>query len=113
MGWTPNTPYATLAELFNPIGTSEAKGVSRKIYSETGETIFVSFRTFGGTEKVSNGQLVVENTGVVETWYRPDITSASRLVIGGITYEILGTPENINMRNKNLVIKVRAVKGGA
>lgn len=113
MEWTPNTPYNTMAMLQNQVGTSEAKGVTKKIYDEVGEKIFVSFRTFGGTEKVSNGQLVVENTGVVETWYRPDITSASRLLIEGTTYEVLGTPENINMRNRNLVMKVRAVRGGA
>lgn len=113
MGWTANTPYNTPAMLQNPTGTSEAKGVTRKIYGEPGEKIFISFRTFGGTEKVSNGQLVVEKTGVVETWYRPDITSASRLLIEGITYEVLGDPENIEMRNRNLVIKVRAIKGGA
>lgn len=113
MGWTPSTPYNTSAMLQNPVGTSEAKGVTKKIYSEPGEEIFVSFRTFGGTEKVSNGQLVVENTGVVETWYRPDITSSSRLAIEGGIYEILGTPEDINMKHRNLVMKVRAIKGGA
>lgn len=113
MSWTPNTPYNTPAMLHNPVEIVETKGVAKKIYDETGEKIFVSFRTFGGTEKVSNGQLVVENTGMVETWYRPDITSESRLLIEGVTYEVLGTPENINMQNRNLVMKVRAIKGGA
>ena len=45
--------------------------------------------------------------------WRPDITPASRFEIDGTTYEVLGTPENIGMRNQYLVAKVRAVKGGA
>ena len=56
---------------------------------------------------------MVENTGVVQTWYRPDIKADCRLVIDGLDYEILGTPENINMSNQYLQMKVRAVKGGA
>ena len=73
----------------------------------------MSFRTFGGTEKTSNGQIVVENTATLETWFRQDITPASRFKIDGTTYEVLGAPENIGMRNQYLVAKVRAVKGGA
>lgn len=49
----------------------------------------------------------------METWYRPDITSASMIRVDGKDYEILGTPENINMANIYLKIKVKAVKGGA
>lgn len=113
MEWQANTPYNTPAILINPSGSTVSKGVKKNEYPEEGELIFVSFRTFGGTETVSNGQIVVENTGTVETWYRPDITSTSRLMIGGLVYEILGTPENIGMKNRNLVFKVRAVKGGA
>lgn len=113
MEWKPNTPYNTTAFLKNPTGSTVTKGVKRNLYPDKGERLYVSFRTFGGTEKTSNGQIVVENTGVVETWYRPDITSESRFVIDDLTYEVLGTPENINKRNRNVVMKVRAVKGGA
>lgn len=112
MNWKPNTPYNTHAILKNQIGKSTIKGVTKKAYSD-GEKIYISFRTFGGTDKVSNGKYIVENTGVVETWYRPDITSASMLVIDGIEYEVLGSPENINRQNRNIVMKVRAISGGA
>lgn len=112
MAWQPNLPYVTPAELLNPIGETLVKGVKQKQYGE-GERVYVSFRTFGGTEKTSNGQIVVENTATLETWFRPDITPASRFKIDGTTYEVLGTPENIAMRNQYLVAKVRAVKGGA
>lgn len=112
MAWQPNLPYTTPAMLQNPIGETLVKGVKQKQYGE-GERVFVSFRTFGGTEKTSNGQVVVENTATIETWYRPDITPASRFEVDGTTYEVLGTPENIGMRNQYLAAKVRAVKGGA
>lgn len=111
MAWQPNLPYATPAELLNPIGETMVKGVKQKQYGES-ERVYVSFRTFGGTEKTSNGQIVVENTATLETWFRQDITPASRFKIDGTTYEVLGTPENIGMRNQYLVAKVRAVKGG-
>lgn len=107
----PNLPFTVPAELLICTET-RVKGVLTKTYTKT-DDIFISFKTFGGTESTSNGVTVVENTGVVQTWYRADITASCRLVIGGLTHEILGTPENINMSNQYLQFKVRAVKGGA
>lgn len=108
----PNTPYNVPAFLQVPT-TKTIKGVKTKIYSQPGEQIFISFRTFGGTEVTSNDSISIENTGLVETWYRPDIKSDCRLMIDGLAYEILGTPENISMRNQWLLFKVKAIKGGA
>lgn len=108
----PNAPYNVPAFLQIPT-TKTIKGVKTKVYVPPGEQIFISFRTFGGTEVKSNDGISVENTGVVETWYRPDIKSDCRLVVDGLPYEILGSPENINMRNQWLSFKVRAIKGGA
>lgn len=88
------------------------KGSTKYIYPETGEQIFVSFRSFGGTEKVVNDVLAIENTAVIDTWYRPDITSDCRLMDkDGRKYEILGTPENMQMRNQYLRFKVRQLEG--
>lgn len=109
--FTPDLPYSVPAELLNPKEKTE-KGCVKKLYIKI-DDIYISFRTFGGTETVKNDILVVENTATVQTWYRPDITSGSRLKIGGLEYDILGTPENINMSNQYLQFKVRAVKGGA
>lgn len=107
----PDLPYSVFAELLNPQEKTE-KGSVKKSYIKI-DDIYISFRTFGGTETVKNDILVVENTATVQTWYRPDITAGSRLKIGGLEYDILGTPENINMANQYLQFKVRAVKGGA
>ena len=107
----PDLPYSVFAELLNPQEKTE-KGSVKKSYIKI-DDIYISFRTFGGTETVKNDILVVENPATVQTWYRPDITAGSRLKIGGLEYDILGMPENINMANQYLQFKVRAVKGGA
>ena len=110
--YKPNTPYNVPVILLTPT-TKTVKGVLKKVYPETGKTVFCSMRTFGGTEKVVNDVIVVDNTAIVETWYRPDIKADCRFLIDNIPYGILGTPENINMRNQYMIVKVRAIKGGA
>lgn len=109
--YRPAEPFTTAMELLNPT-YSVVKGVTVKSYPEEGELIYCLFKTFGGTESTSNGQLVVVDTANVETWFRPDITSASRLRLGSKDYEIMGEPENISQRNQFLKFKVRGVKGG-
>lgn len=96
---------------------SKAYGVAAKVYPEieNGILIYGSFRTFGGTEKEVDGLFSIEKTAIVETWYRPDIKSDCRIGVlqTGEVYEILGEPENINLRNQYLRFKVTQIKGGA
>lgn len=111
MSYRPNEPYSTPVELFNPTYET-VKGVTKKVYPETGELIFCSFKTYGGTETTINDQLTVVDTANVETWYRPDITSASQIRLGPKIYEVIGEPEDIEQRHQFLKFKVRGVKGG-
>ena len=55
------------------------------------------------------------NSATVETWFRPDIKSNCRIGVPqtGAVYDILGEPENIEMRNQYLRLKLIEVKGGA
>ena len=110
----PSFPYSTAAELMIPTYVKK-KGVKSKVFTETGIRINVSFKTYGGTETNVNDVYAVVDTAWVETWYRPDIKSECRIKIleTGVIYEILGRPENINMRNQFMKFKVRAVEGGA
>lgn len=113
MGYRPKFPFNVPLFLFVPT-IVKSKGSSKKVYPETGELIYCSFRTFGGTEHVINNVLTVENTAIIETWYRPDIKSDCILKTADeLEYEILGTPENINQQNQFLRFKIRARKGGA
>lgn len=113
----PALPYNVPVHLLVPT-YSKVKGVTKKAYPEPskGNIIYCSVRTFGGTESLNNGVLTVIDTATVETWYRPDIKADCRLVLADDTtkvYEVIGTPENINMRNQFIKFRVEAVGGGA
>lgn len=111
--YRPTEPFTIPMFFFAP-ETKIVKGTVKKVYPETGELFYCSFRTFGGTERTSNDVLTIEDTATVETWYRPDIKADCIIKnADGKAYEILGTPENISMRNQIMKFKVRAVSGGA
>lgn len=96
-------------------------GVSTNTWRNVEGVIMACFKSFGGTEKTDNGILSVEDTAQIVCWFRPDIKSGCRLVLldgsedtdNAKAFEILGEPENIEMRNMILKFKVRRIKGGA
>lgn len=113
--YKPQTPYSTPVYLLIP--TYETiKGVPKKTYPKPTDDmiIFVSFKTYGGTENVVNDIYSVIDTANIETWYRPDIKSDCRIMrtVDSASYEIINEPENIEMRNQYLKFKVRRVKDG-
>lgn len=98
-------------------------GVNKNAYTDANGVIMANFKSYGGTEKNDNGVISIEDTAQVVCWYRPDIKSDCRLILlsagfddngkPNAVYEILGEPENIEMRNMFLKFKVRRIKGGA
>lgn len=110
----PSFPYSTAIELLIPT-YSKNKGVTSKSFPNKGIQLNCSWKTYGGTETTNNEVYTIVDTANVETWFRPDIKSDCRvkLLATGDVYEILGKPENINMRNQFIKFKVRAVQGGA
>lgn len=111
--YKPSGPFIIPLFVFIPKLVT-VKGSTKKVYPDEGELIYCTFRTFGGTERTDNDTLVVEDTAVIETWYRPDIKADCKIIDeDGIEYEILGTPENINKRNQYLRFKIRSIRGGA
>lgn len=110
----PAFPYSTAIELLIPT-YSTVKGNKVKSYSVQGIRLNCSFKTYGGTETSVNGVLSVVDTAIVETWYRPDIKTDCRIKVlqTGNVYEVMIPPENIDMRNQFVKLKVQAVKGGA
>lgn len=108
-------PFTVPVYLYTPTEKT-IKGVPTKTYPTEGELIYCSFRTFGGTETESNGTYTVLDTATLETWYRPDIKANCRIALAEDTtkvYEIIGTPENIEMRNQYIKFKAQSVGGGA
>lgn len=112
--YKPALPYTVAAELLIPTYSIE-KGVKVKTFPETGARLNVSMKTYGGTETDVNGAFSIRDTANIETWYRPDIKADCRLKIlqTGKVYEIIGSPENIDMRNQFMKFKVEAIEGGA
>jgi head-tail adaptor len=112
----------TAMRLQTPV-TRVSYGVSTNDYTDAKGVIMANFKSYGGTEKNDNGVLSIEDTAQVVCWYRPDIKSDCRLILlsagfddkgkPNAIYEILGEPENIEMRNMFLKFKVRRIKGGA
>lgn len=119
MAYKPHTPFNVPMMILTPT-VETVNGVRKKVYPDwhdlTDDNIFFgSFRTFGGTETVSNGVYTLENTAVVETWFRPDLQANCRVVLlqSGLIFDVMGMPENINMRSQYLKFKVKAVGGKA
>lgn len=114
--YRPAAPFDTALLLLVPT-PKKAYGVAGKEFPNVADGVlfFGSFKTYGGTEQDVNGVFSVLDTATIETWYRPDIKSACRVAVAstGAVYEILGEPENINLRNQYLRFKVQRVKGGA
>lgn len=110
----PSFPFTTSIMILKPYYSS-SKGVVKKNFGDTGDIINCSFKTYGGTESNNNDIYTIIDTAVVETWFRPDITSECRIKVisNGNVYEIIGNIENIDMRNQFLKFRVRAVQGGA
>lgn len=111
--FTPSMPYTVAIELLKPT-MATVKGVPTKTFPSTGIHLNCSFKTYGGTETTENDLYSVIDTANVETWYRPDITSDCRIKVleTGCEYEIIGKPENIDMRHQFMRFKVRAIEGG-
>lgn len=105
-------PYTTAIELLIPT-YENIKGVRTKVWPEEGIRLNCSFKTYGGTEAQVNGVYSLIDTANVETWYRPDIKADCRIKIlgNGALYEIINTPEDIEMRHQFSKFKVQAVKG--
>lgn len=113
--YRPLSPFSVAAYLLKP--TKEVvKGVTVKTYPTEGELFYCSFKTYGGTEQTKDSGYVVIDTANVETWFRPDIKADCRIVLADQpekVYEVIGEPENIEMRNQFLKFKVKRVAGGA
>lgn len=94
--------------------TESVLGVEKKTYTE-GERFNCNWKSYGGTETVSNGILTIEDTATLVCWYNPLIRANCRVkrLTDGAVYEIISEPENIEQRNMLMQFKVKRVKGGA
>ena len=112
--YKPAMPFNVAMKLLVPT-TTIVKGVQKKVYSDpaTSFQFYGSFRTFGGSENNLNDVYSVVDTATIDTWYFPEMKANCRIYIeetGGI-YEVLGSPEDIDMRHQFLKIRVQRLGG--
>ena len=102
----------TACELLIP-DVEKVGGVEHRKYPESGPRFFACVKSYGGTEKVVNGLLVIVDTISLTTWYSPNIKTHCRvkLLSTGAIYEIINEPENWEMRAQFIVCKCKRVKG--
>ncbi len=110
-------PFTVPLMLLIPtISTEAAVTVKSFPAVENGVRINGNFKSYGGTERDVNGVYSVEDTAVVETWFRPEIKADCRLALADdptAVYEIITPPEDIELRHQYIRLRVRRVKGGA
>ena len=118
--YRPTAPFSVAMRILSPT-YSNAYGVNKKSYPATKTDvekcplIFGTFKTYGGAETVDNGVYVIEDTAVIETWYRPDILPNCHILLcdSGAEYEIINAPEDIELRHQFLKFKVKRLQGNA
>ena len=113
--YKPSSPFNVAMKLLIPT-EAMVKGVPKKTFpdpSKIEDVFFGSFRTYGGTEGWSNNIYTVEVTAIINAWYDPNVTADCRIYLcdTGETWDVIGRPENIEMRNQYMQIKVKKVGG--
>lgn len=93
-------------------GTETVNGRIKKTYTEVG-IVRGKFKQKGTAETQANGLTVINEKTTFITWYKADFAAADVLTIGGIDFEIIGNPENVEMRNRYSVLTLERIGGGA
>lgn len=102
----------TPVKLIAPSGVKRHGGAEVYTYPEDGALIFVSWKSYGGTESVTDGVLSIIDTAQITTWYRPDIKANCRIKRqDGALYEIISEPEDIELGGRYCQFKVQRIKG--
>jgi hypothetical protein len=83
-----------------------------KAYTEVG-TVRGKFKQKGTAETNANGLTVINEKTTFITWFKADFAAKDILTINGIDYEIIGEPENVEMRNRYAIITLERISGGA
>lgn len=113
MSYKQQKNYRTPIKLLKGV-YDDGNGIVTKTYEETDVIMNCSAISYNGTEKLVNDLIVIEDTCMIETYYRPDITSkdAIKFLDDNSIYEIISPPQDINREHKILLFKVRRYTGG-
>lgn len=92
--------------------TEVVYGRTVKTYEDNGNLKGL-FKLKGTSEINANGILVVNDKTSFITWWKKDLESGDVLTINGVDYEIIGTPENVELRGRYAIINLNKIGGGA
>lgn len=76
-------------------------------------TVRGKFKQKGTAETNANGLTVINEKTTFTTWFKADFAAADILTINGVDYEIIGIPENVEMRSRYAIITLERIGGGA
>ena len=91
---------------------NEVNGRTVKSYVEVG-TLRGKFKQKGTTEITANGLTVVNDKTSFITWFKKDLEAKDVLNIGGVDYQVIGSVENVEMRNRYAVVNLEKIEAGA
>lgn len=105
--------FVTIAKHKKPT-TETINGRTQKTYSAVG-IVRGKFKQKGTAETNANGLTVVNDKTTYITFYKKNSPFEAKdiLTIYGIDYEIIGTPENVEMRGLYSVLNLERIGGGA
>lgn len=109
----PIREFVTKAVHKRAISTT-VNGRTAKTFVEIGE-VRGKFKQKGTAETNANGLTLINEKTTYTTWYKRNepFAPADILTIGGIDYEIIGKPENVEMRNRYVILTLEVYTGGA
>lgn len=99
----------TRVELQSATVTRSATGAEVREWA-TYATVMGSVKTLRGSAYYAQEQTANEVTIEMYIWYRTDIEPAHRAVIGCDVYEIAAPPENLNLQNREMLLRLRRVE---
>lgn len=108
---------ANIREFITPAVHKKATTVTinnrtKKTYTDMG-TVRGKFKQKGTAETNANGLTVNNEKTTFITWFKADFAAADILTINGVDFEIIGTPENVEMRSRYAVLTLERISGGA
>lgn len=105
------TSFVTPAEHKKPRSVTK-NGRTQKTFEIVG-TVRGHFKQKGTAETNANGLTVINDKITFTTWYKADFAAKDILTINGEDYEVIGTPENVEMRGRYSIITLEKMGGGA
>ena len=89
--------------------TVSATGQRVKTWT-TYANVFGSVKSLRGQSYYAAQQTANETIMELYIWYRTDVQPQHRAIVDGVTYEVDSPPVNLDMKNRELLLRLRYVE---